>query len=714
MPKNFPKTSYNLIFKNIYYCFLLIFIICLCSPRQFKNTTTNNTKSLYINSKNTELDTIKEDTLLEKYEYSDYTIPYIPECSEIEFLISSAENACLSYKYEEANEFLQKALALLKQKKEYENALLQTDSLYSHAVRIYTEYMPKKYLNKIPEEISMLLFQKQMEKMFDTIKISKQESMLLNKISCQKEITYNFPITFNEKVYKCLYFFTQTEKDFFNNLLKRVNLYLPFFEKILADSQIPSDISYLPIIESGYNPLAYSGKHAAGIWQFIASTAANYNLTINYWIDERRDPIKSTMAAASYLKKLYSMFNDWHLAIAAYNCGENTLIKALADSYDKNFWNLMLPNETRNYVPQFISALIIAKKPKCFGYESIKPAIEFDTITVKECINLIELSQSLNISYEELKQLNPHILHFCTLPDKYKKSMILYLPKNKKELFLKQKSNDSTAFRVTWYKYVCKSNQTLISIAKQFKVSVEALASLNKFFPTETIKQGNVVLIPIPVIAKNKNTNINTVLLEKEQKSNLSSEKKIIYYTIAEDDNLEKISKLFDISIKEICEINNIKQNKDLIKGQTIKLYIKKKNNYQEQKTNISKTLLQTQRNNKQVYNVKEGETLYSISKKLKIPLTELAEINGIDPQNPIIFAGQNLYYYNVKNQKNFINHKLPDTIFYKVCKGDNLYSISRDFYVEIKELTRINNISENTILKEGTILKIPYKEVKR
>ena len=139
-------------------------------------------------------------------------------------------------------------------------------------------------------------------------------------------------------------------------------------KKMFADSGLPSDLAYLPLIESGFNPMAYSRAHAAGMWQFMASTGSRYGMRKDGWIDERRDFIKSTKGAISYLKKLYAQFGDWHIVLAAYNYGENGISNALSRATAKNFWHLLVPRETKNYVPEFIAALIIAKNPQCFGF----------------------------------------------------------------------------------------------------------------------------------------------------------------------------------------------------------------------------------------------------------------------------------------------------------------------------------------------------------
>lgn len=181
----------------------------------------------------------------------------------------------------------------------------------------------------------------------------------------------------------------------------------------------PQDLAYLPLIESGFNPVAYSYANASGIWQFIASTGKLYGLKKSFWADERRDPIKSTQAAAMYLKKLFGDFGHWDLALAAYNCGENGLARSIARSRSNDFWTLKrIPNQTKNYVPFYLAALTIAKNPKCFGVkipDTLAPPP--DTVVVSDCISLSDIASGLGIDPDSLKKMNPHIMRWCTPPD---------------------------------------------------------------------------------------------------------------------------------------------------------------------------------------------------------------------------------------------------------------------------------------------------------
>jgi membrane-bound lytic murein transglycosylase D len=644
------------------------------------------------------------DSFVDKYTAE---IPAAPECSEIEFLLNSAENACLSYSFEEAHILLRKALVSIREKEESEKEWSGADSFYNKAARIYTEQMPGRYSDSIPDEISLLVFQKQLSRSLDTLKLSPNDSIILKKLTCQKGITYNFPIIFNERVYRSLYFFSKGEKGTLDKWFLRSSQYLPFMQRIFADSGLPTDLAYLPLIESGFNPLAYSHRQASGIWQFIASTGARFGLRINYWLDERRDPVKSTMAAASYLNKLYNQFSDWYLAVAAYNCGENSVASLLSRTPRSNYWQLSLPRETNNYVPEFISALIVAKNPECFGYPKARVgAFGFDTAFVNGCINLQAVSDSLGISLKELKTCNPHILHWCTPPTTTQVN--LYLPKGLKGRFKYSFTQSPQAFRVSWYKYQVKPGQTLSSIARQFKVPLEALASINNFDVSSRLPNGLYVFIPIPVQVRTAETSIIAEDVVRNSKPcPVKSEKNgQIRYMVRSGDTIWELSRLFHISVRDICAWNNLMQNQRLVQGQFLILYTKERPAKEENIVPSPAVPLPVKPPSQARYEVLPGETLYSISRKLGIPVSELMVLNGIDTKNPVIFAGQNLFYNPGHRQAE--KQPLPDTLFYKVCKGDNLHSLAQAFSVNVDDLIHSNNLSISSTLKVGDLIRIP------
>jgi hypothetical protein len=253
------------------------------------------------------------------------------------------------------------------------------------------------------------------------------------------QVNFDVPIQVNKQVKAYLVFYSTDRKETIRRYLARSTRYLPMIKKIFQEAGLPDDLAYLAMIESGFNNKAYSRAAACGMWQFIRGTARRYGLAVNRYVDERRDPEKSTRAAAKYLLDLYKQFGSWYLAAASYNCGENRVQRELDQSNHKNFWqlsaNMCLPTETKNYVPQLIAATIIAKDPKKFGFKNIPylPARQVDTVRVSEPTSLTAAAVAVNVPREEIAALNPELLRGVTPPDT--PSFTLYLPPNSKESF---------------------------------------------------------------------------------------------------------------------------------------------------------------------------------------------------------------------------------------------------------------------------------------
>ncbi|MDD5675424.1 MAG: LysM peptidoglycan-binding domain-containing protein, partial [Chitinivibrionales bacterium] len=388
-------------------------------------------------------------------------------------------------------------------------------------------------------------------------------------------------------------------------------------------------------IESGFSPFAYSFAHAAGLWQFIEPTGKHYGLRINYWLDERRDPIKSTRAAISYLKKLYNQFENWYLALAAYNCGENNIQGAMTRSNTGDYWKLSLHRETMGYVPQFIAALMIAKSPSCFGFTSgSEEAFDLDTVSVSSCLDLNAVADSLNISIAELHAMNPHITHWCTPPQT--DNVLLYLPAGSGDQLTASLQEDSTAFAVNFYRYEVKHNDDLSSIARRFKVSLPALSAVNPALAKRP-RTGAVVVIPIPL-----NASASCELTEKALPEDFAAlaaagpdhrrSVKSIRYRVRPGDKLSGLAELFHVSARDICRWNKLKNPSRLTSGSIIVLHIPesvgrsakksfRRNNIRHREKGAARLIY---------YRVKRGDTLSQIASLFKTTVDSLQKINNL------------------------------------------------------------------------------------
>jgi len=299
----------------------------------------------------------------------------------------------------------------------------------------------------------------------------------------RRKIQFSIPAVENDRVRYFVDLFCGRAKDFFERALARSGKYIPMMATILQREGLPEDLVYLSLIESGFSPHAYSRAKALGPWQFIRSTGLRYGLKINSWIDERRDPIKSTRAAAAYLKDLHLQFGEWFLAAAAYNAGEGKVEKAMHRSQTNDFWRLSqkthLKSETRNYVPKFIAAALIASKPDQHGFGDVvyEPPMEYDEVRIQRPLRLATIADLAKTSLSIIKELNPALLRDITPPSET--DFLLRLPVGSGEIFSQAYGTlfDSGQVKVITHKV--RKGETLAGIARLYHQRVSQLMDLN-------------------------------------------------------------------------------------------------------------------------------------------------------------------------------------------------------------------------------------------
>lgn len=227
---------------------------------------------------------------------------------------------------------------------------------------------------------------------------------------------FDIPVTYNSKVKFWINYYQTSGRKWFKTWLERSHAYMPQMQSTLASRKMPQDLAYVAMIESGFSAHAISDAAAVGYWQFIMPTANRYGLKTNWWLDERRDFSKSTFAASRYLADLFRMFDSWYLTAAAYNMGEGKMKKLVSKYGTKNFWILSrkpdFPEETREYIPKLLAAMLIAKAPGLYGFNDIKPQepYKFEYFQVPGGTDLFSLAAYLNVSGEKLSKLNPELV----------------------------------------------------------------------------------------------------------------------------------------------------------------------------------------------------------------------------------------------------------------------------------------------------------------
>lgn len=380
----------------------------------------------------------------------------------------------------------------------------------------------------------------------------------------------DIPLALNSKVEYFLYYFQTSGRQSFSRWLSRSSRYIPMMKEILKKEGMPEDLVYVAMIESGFQLHARSWANAVGPWQFISDTGRRYSLRIDQWVDERKDPVKATTAAALYLKELYSMFNgDWYLAAAGYNAGENKILRAINMYNTKDFWEISrgtyLKRETKEYVPKLLAAAIIAKDPARYGFSDVAylPAIEFETVKIPSRTDLELVAKLSGTTYETIRELNPDLRHWCTPPNY--PDYTLKLPKGTKQLFDQEyaKIPEDQRFteKILYTRYQARKKDSLKTIARRFGTSTETLSELNGLSKKTRIA-GKSLIVPVR----------QTVDFSHEGRAHASVKKGNFakYYTVKKGDTLDTLAKRFNVSTKLLSSWNNLKNKVALKPGRRI------------------------------------------------------------------------------------------------------------------------------------------------
>jgi len=317
----------------------------------------------------------------------------------------------------------------------------------------------------------------------------------------KKEPIFDIPIVVNDQVEHCIVLFQTTIRDKFVTWLARSGKYIPFMRNLLKEQGLPEDLVYIALIESGFDPYAYSRSKAVGPWQFIYRTGKRYGLKVNWWVDERRDPEKSTIAAAKYLKDLYEMFACWYLAAAGYNAGEYKIIRAMKRFRTEDFWTLTkhryLKRETKNYVPLMIAAAVVAKDPEKYGFKGIEyqEPLRYEKVKVPELTDLSHIAKACEISLEEIKDLNPELRRGVTPPNEPEYE--IKIPFTKIDLFSKNFEAMQPLEKFQFKTHIVKKGETLRGIANLYRVDIDPLLEINSLNKKSPLSKGMDLLIPI-------------------------------------------------------------------------------------------------------------------------------------------------------------------------------------------------------------------------
>lgn len=470
------------------------------------------------------------------------------------------------------------------------------------------------------------------------------------------EVLYDFPIVQNKQVQMYLDLFQGKQRKQFGRWLARSGKYAQLFKNELSAANLPEDLMYLSMIESGFSQRAYSRSRAVGLWQFMSPTGRQYGLRINSYIDERRDAEKSTKAAVTYLSDLYREFNDWHLAVAAYNAGPGTIRKGLKRYKVDNFWDLAqhkyLKLETKRYVPKLIAAIIVAKDPQKYGFTNISYAspLRYDLLEVGPGLSLDAVALISGHDVKTIKNLNIELKKSKTPLNS--KAHLVKIPAGSHQ-YAKNNMSRLHSIVTTGYKiHIYRKGETLSAICRKYNINKTTLLKVNNLQPN-SLTNGQRLRIPYTTVAYQ--------LLPKGSESALAAYKdNLILHKIRPGETISKISKRYNVPPELIVSWNGLSSVHKIRAGQQLALYINKK-----------------------------GPTQ---------PPTQQTQVNTQD--NVIVLAGSS------KKRPASLQNDKDRISWYRVKSGDSLWTISRKFNISPKQIKRWNNLKSN-LIHPGVKLKL-------
>ncbi len=380
---------------------------------------------------------------------------------------------------------------------------------------------------------------------------------------------HDVPIPQNARVLAYVELLQGRLRDYVAESLTRGTKYLPMIQDVFRAEGLPLDLAYIPVIESGFKPTALSKASARGPWQFMKPTAREQGLKFDWYIDERSDPEKATVAAAKYLKSLHKLFNgDWHLVLAAYNGGLGRVQRAIKRSGRDDFWSLSqssryLPRETREYVPLILAAIVVAKNPAQYGFE-ITPAepINYEKVSVPRAIDLRRVAEWTGTSIDEIQALNPELRRWMT-PVRYPEYEVK-VPQGTAQEFTNRLASASPSDFVSLNWYTVKRAETLSSIARKLRVARSELAEANHLSVKAKVRPGQDLIIPRAPATLLAARTERTPPTETASRANGNDEPPVkasapLTYRVKKGDTLVSIARLFDTTVEKIRSLNRIR-----------------------------------------------------------------------------------------------------------------------------------------------------------
>lgn len=430
----------------------------------------------------------------------------------------------------------------------------------------------------------------------------------------------DIPIDLTPEVIAYIQYFRTVKRDFFERSLSRSTAYLPMIQTVFREQGLPLDLAYKAMIESGFNPRALSRAYALGMWQFMYRTGLLYGLRRNTYIDDRMNPEKSTQAAARHLNHLYDYFGDWRLVVAAYNCGQGRMDRAIAKSRTRDFWKIdALPRETRNHVPKYMAMVIIAKDPAFFGFGDVvyQPPVSYDKVTLTEPVNLRLAAECAGTTYTWLRQLNPELRRPYTPPAMRRNAYNLRVPKGAGAKFRANYAQIPAHKKIQLVDYEVKRGDTLSGIAYRVGVSPSDLQAANGITNPRRLQIGQ--KLSIPMYPHAQRLSAATQARPVREIKNIDQRPDPEHYrqinvTVRTGDTLWDIAKRKGITVSHLRAWNNLNTNRTIHPGDRLTLWVPK--------DGTSESTI--------FYTVRTGDTLWGIARAFDTSVSALQSWNDI------------------------------------------------------------------------------------
>jgi membrane-bound lytic murein transglycosylase D len=390
---------------------------------------------------------------------------------------------------------------------------------------------------------------------------------------------YDFPITVNSKVEGWIDYFTGRGRHHMERYLGRSSRYMPSMKEILKKNGLPEDLVFLALIESGFNMRARSRARAVGPWQFIKPTGKRYGLRVDSWIDERRDWIRSTEAAAKYLKDLYLMFESWYLAASAYNAGEYKILRAIEQVKSHNFWRISqtkaIRRETKDYVPKLIAAAIIAKNPAKYGFEDVtfEQPLEFEVVNIDFSVSLATIAKMIDAPEDDLLDLNPELAHGVIPPSAGITDIRVPIgTRVVVERALASLKGSGENVGAMPLQHVVRRGDTFQSVANRYRIRKGDLAAANNMSPKEKLVPGSALVIPNRTVSSAARSTSSVVRKAAATESITEDGGAFRIHVVRRGESLWSISEKYRVSIPDLYRWNKLNNASKIMPGRKIKI----------------------------------------------------------------------------------------------------------------------------------------------